>query len=413
MRTTLLACALLIAGVAHAQDNPAAPAVDTSAAPVAAEAEGPPAASLPTAGSDSSGVMAPAAPAPLAPPSPYDQANYEHQDSQYYGEHEYFSTLGSYVIPDGDRGTTRHGGGFSFIYGHLFNQHLSVEVDPTVSVFNTGKNKGTDFYQYGGTIDLSYAFLSRTQNAWSPFLLAGVGGTYEDVQPTSAKKGAAMADAGIGVISEPLFYGAKFRAEGRYIYDFTHELSGRGEHDYRISAGIEIPLGRVVRTVTPAPRPVEMVQLVARPWVDSDGDGVDDEHDKCPNTPKGFKVDSDGCIIPGQTIILRGITFEFNKDRLSPNARAVIDGVVPAFTGQPSLQVEIGGHTDSVGSVSYNQGLSQRRAEAVRQYLISQGAKPEQIVAKGYGKSQLLINPEKTSDDRELNRRVEFKVVGK
>jgi OOP family OmpA-OmpF porin len=87
--------------------------------------------------------------------------------------------------------------------------------------------------------------------------------------------------------------------------------------------------------------------------------------------------------------------------------------VVPAFTGQPSLQVEIGGHTDSVGSVGYNQGLSQRRAEAVRQYLISQGAKPEQIVAKGYGKSQLLINPEKTSDDRELNRRVEFKVVGK
>jgi OOP family OmpA-OmpF porin len=348
----------------------------------------------------------------ILPPSD-DQANYEHTDDEYHGEHEYVGVLGSYVIPDEHRDTTRHGGGFSLIYGHLFNQHLSLEVNPAISVFNTGKDKGTDFYEYGGTVDLAYGFTSRTQSAITPFILAGVGGDYEDVQPSSGKKGTFSADAGLGLVSAPFFYGIKFRIEGRFVYDFDHQFERAGYHDYRASAGFEIPLGRVVRTIKLAPRPVEVVQTVPRPWIDSDGDGVDDEHDKCPGTPKGFKVDSDGCIIPGQTIVLHGITFEFNKDRLTPNAKALLDTIVPAFTGQASLHMEVGGHTDSIGSEAYNLGLSQRRAESVRAYLVNQGAHPEQIVAKGYGKTQLLINPEKTSDDRELNRRVEFKVLEK
>ena len=140
---------------------------------------------------------------------------------------------------------------------------------------------------------------------------------------------------------------------------------------------------------------------------------MDDEHDKCPGTPKGLKVDSDGCVIPGQVIVLRGITFEFNKSRVQPNAEAVLDNMLPAFTGQANLRVEIAGHTDSIGSAAYNQSLSQRRADAIRNYLISKGALPEQLRAVGYGKSQLLINPEKNDEDRELNRRVEFRVVDK
>jgi OOP family OmpA-OmpF porin len=156
----------------------------------------------------------------------------------------------------------------------------------------------------------------------------------------------------------------------------------------------------------------EVIREVPRPFIDSDGDGVPDERDKCPDTPHGMKVDSDGCIIPDQIIELRGVTFEFNKTRLSPNAGAVLDAVVKAFIGQPSLRVEIGGHTDSIGSDQYNLKLSQGRADAVRNYLVGAGARPEQITAVGYGESRLLINPEKNDDDRELNRRVEFKVVG-
>lgn len=413
----LTVCALLVGGVASAQDAPAVP-VPLNTAPV--NNTGAPTTSHVPPTTDTQVALPP----PSEPqtqvitrdgqlPPDDDRPGYERTAPAYYGEHEYLSFLGSYLIPDGARGTTRRGGGASWIYGHMFTDRLSVEVAPTISIFNTGQSKGTDFYQYGGTVDLAYSFTSRMDSNISPFILAGVGGSYEDVQPGTGKKGTFNADAGLGLVTKPLFYGVKLRAEGRYIYDFHNEFRGGGYHDYRASVGIEIPLGRVIRTATLQPRPVEMVQLVPQPWVDSDGDGVDDEHDKCPNTPKGFKVDSDGCIIPGQTIVLRGITFEFNKDRLTPNARSVLDVIIPAFTGQANLRVEIAGHTDSIGSVAYNEKLSQRRADAVRAYLISQGAHPEQVVAKGYGKSQLLINPEKNADDRELNRRVEFRVMDK
>ncbi len=164
--------------------------------------------------------------------------------------------------------------------------------------------------------------------------------------------------------------------------------------------GIEIPLGRVIERVIEIPAPVQpvvepVVKEVPRPWIDSDGDGVDDEHDLCPNTPKGLKVDAHGCVIAGQQIELTGVTFEFNKDRLTTNAQTILDTVTPAFLGQPTLKVEIAGHTDGVGSAAANLKLSQKRAEAVREYLISRGAKPEQLQARGYGKTEPLIKPGK------------------
>ena len=443
MRKMLIAGVLLVASAAYAQDNtdttPPVPAVntsgqeappppDTSAAP-AVTAPGTDNAGTPPAAADTgtppadNGIPPPAdngMPAPAdntAPPAPDAMApaapGTAPTPEEYNGEHEYISILGSFVMPDGhSRGTTYHGGGGTVLWGHLLSDNLSVEVAPTFSIFDTGQGKGTDFYQYGGTIDGAWAFTSRTQSSIVPFVLAGVGGAYEDVQPVTGKKGVFLADAGAGVTG-PIAYGLKWRAEARYVHDFQTQFHGHGDNDYRFSAGLEIPLGRVVHTVQAAPEPVQVVKEVPRPWVDSDGDGVDDEHDKCPNTPHGLKVDADGCVIPGQVIVLRGVTFEFNKSRIQPNAAAVLDNIVPAFTGQATLRVEIGGHTDSIGSAAYNQGLSQRRAEAVREYLISKGAKPEQLTAVGYGKSQLLINPEKNADDRELNRRVEFKVVGK
>jgi OOP family OmpA-OmpF porin len=331
------------------------------------------------------------------------------------GEHDYIAALGTYVYPDKDRGVTARGYSGYLIYGHLFTDDISLEFAPFITVFEHGKGKGTDYYEEGGSIDLAYAPLGRNQHTFNPFLLAGIGGSHEEVLPASGKKETVLADAGAGFVTKPLFYGVAIRAEARYLYDAYHEFRGSGYGDIRGSVGIEIPLGLVEHSVVAAPEPVKIVDTkeVARPWIDTDGDGVDDEHDKCPGTPHGLKVDSDGCVIPGQVIVLRGVTFEFNKTRITPNAESVLDGVLPAFTGQPNLHVEIAGHTDSIGSVAYNLKLSQGRADSVRNYLISKGALPEQLRAVGYGKSQLLINPEKNDDDRELNRRVEFRVVDK
>jgi len=326
---------------------------------------------------------------------------------------DYIAVLPGYAIPDSGRGTQRNGFTMSIIYGNQMTTHFSVEGNVQGSIFETGRGHGTDFYQWGGTIDLVYGLTDRRSSPFMPFALIGLGGMYNDVFPQNRSAASFVAEGGIGFVTGSLYDGLKLRGDARYVRD-TFES---GYNDYRLMLGFEIPLGRVIERVVEKPVPQvqvkEVVKEVPRPWVDSDGDGVDDEHDKCPGTPHGLKVDADGCPIPGQVIPLNGVTFEFNKARLTPNAETVLDGVVPAFTGEPSLKVEIAGHTDGVGSAAYNLKLSQKRAEAVRSYLISRGVRPDQLVAKGYGKSQPLVSPERTAEDRERNRRVEFRILQK
>jgi OmpA-OmpF porin, OOP family len=336
---------------------------------------------------------------------------------------DYVAALPGYSFPSKAYGTTGNGATVSGIFGHNFAPRLSLEFNVQSSTFETGTAGGSDFYQNGFTTDLAYSLWDRhSDHLLIPFVLIGVGGVYDDFFPSTRDGVAFIADAGAGVITRPLFSnGIRFRLDGRYVRDTKEGGHGEG----RVIAGIEIPLGRTVRhierhteyIVEPArqdasrPEVHEVIAEAAHPWVDSDGDGVDDEHDKCPDTPRGMKVDSDGCVIKNQTFGLQGVTFEFNKARLTPNATYVLDMVSRAFVGQPSLMVEVAGHTDSVGSAEANLKLSQLRAEAVGRYLVSKGASPTQISAKGYGKSQLLVNPETSERDRELNRRVELRVI--
>jgi len=217
---------------------------------------------------------------------------------------------------------------------------------------------------------------------------------------------AVAANAGLGLVSAPLFKnGLKLRLEARYVYDAKESSHG----EPRVSLGIEVPLGRSQHVVEY--RPVkelevhEVVREVPRPR-----DELDDKS-RCPGTPPDMRVQADSCALANQTVELHGVTFEFNKARLMPNAETVLDVVAKAFVAQPGLQVEIAGHTDSIGSVAVNLALSQRRAEAVRDYLIEHGARPDSLTARGYGKSQLLIDPEAGEQDRERNRRVELSVV--
>ena len=94
---------------------------------------------------------------------------------------------------------------------------------------------------------------------------------------------------------------------------------------------------------------------------DLDGDGVLNERDKCPNTRPGAVVDLDGCEVEA-VISLEGVHFDFDKATLRPEAIAILDKAVGLLKTQASVVVEVAGHTDSVGSEEYNQGLSERRA---------------------------------------------------
>jgi outer membrane protein OmpA-like peptidoglycan-associated protein len=186
---------------------------------------------------------------------------------------------------------------------------------------------------------------------------------------------------------------------------------------------------------TPAPvAPAEPPPVaVAPPPPDTDGDGVIDDLDKCPGTPTGTPVDDKGCPLPpppppckapqagerisltgcgtGDVIVLRGVNFEFDKARLTPNAKTILDNVGDELVANPQINVELGGHTDSKGSDEYNQKLSERRAKSVVQYLVGRGIDNGRMTAAGYGETQPVADND-TDEGRELNRRVELKIVG-
>jgi outer membrane protein W/outer membrane protein OmpA-like peptidoglycan-associated protein len=127
------------------------------------------------------------------------------------------------------------------------------------------------------------------------------------------------------------------------------------------------------------------------------------------HAPAGFKVD-DNCHIIEQSVIVRAVDFEFNLSRLTSAAQQTLDEVAGALLAQPELTVEIQGHTDSIGSVAYNLNLSQRRADAVKAYLVGKGVGASTLTAKGYGKAKPIASND-TADGRTENRRVAFQIT--
>ncbi len=119
-----------------------------------------------------------------------------------------------------------------------------------------------------------------------------------------------------------------------------------------------------------------------------------------------------GPVEVGQVVRLNNIFFEFGKAVLKPESFPELDRTVKFLKNNPTLMIEIAGHTDNVGSATYNQKLSQARAQAVADYLIQHGIDAKRLVVKGYGESRpIAFN--NTEEGRAMNRRVEFKVLKK
>ncbi len=198
-------------------------------------------------------------------------------------------------------------------------------------------------------------------------------------------------------------------------------------HDLILRVGLQIPL-----PLTPPTPPAPPAEVVPVATLDSDGDGVTDDIDQCPGTPPNTPVDAKGCPLPpppppcktpepgerlslagcttGETIVLRGVNFEFDKARLTPDARVILDTVADELVAFSNIKVELSGHTDSRGSDSYNQKLSDARAQSVVEYLESKGIGASRMTAVGYGESQPVADND-SDTGRELNRRVELKVT--
>lgn len=151
---------------------------------------------------------------------------------------------------------------------------------------------------------------------------------------------------------------------------------------------------------TPAGDPVDATGCPP----DSDGDGVLDSEDKCPGTPRGAKVDARGCWV------LDNVQFDTSKATLKPDSNATLNEALDVLRQNPDLRVEIQGYTDNTGSTTFNRSLSEKRAQAVLEFFASQGVARDRLSAAGYGPDHPIATND-TREGRAANRRVELKPI--
>lgn len=138
---------------------------------------------------------------------------------------------------------------------------------------------------------------------------------------------------------------------------------------------------------------------------DSDGDGVIDSKDKCPMTPKGHKVNSDGC----STILNLTINYDVASYNITNDSMVKLKTLVDFMKKNKKFKVVLYGHTSNEGSNLKNQILSEKRALSIRKYLINQGITPSRIATYGKSSSEPVASNE-TKEGREKNRRVEVQL---
>lgn len=208
----------------------------------------------------------------------------------------------------------------------------------------------------------------------------------------------------------------------RYLH--VGQPEGNAASDNRdgkfLSFGISFEAGSGIKRGV-APTPVAVVEVVPCPackevvaCADADNDKVPDSVDRCPDvvgTAEGY-----GCPVYKKVIVKQDkleltekLFFELNKSRLASASFPVMDEVVQVLKDNKNFRVQVEGHTDSSGTFAHNQALSEERANAVRDYLVSHGIPTERLVSKGFS-SSVPVDSNATPAGRENNRRVEFMV---
>src|SRR5690606_13212182 len=233
-------------------------------------------------------------------------------------------------------------------------------------------------------------------------------------------------------VSAPLgSYGLKLRAEWRQVRD-----GYAGDPvDQWFLLGINFPLrrsqapGQARSTPPPAPPPARADAPAAEPaprappepapappplpplaQVDDDGDGIFNAQDRCPATLMGLRVDQYGCAMEGAVATLSGVRFATGSARLDAAATPALVRLLEALEGQPSMRVELRGHTDAVGDAGANQRLSEQRARSVARFLEGEGIESWRLTTTGFGSSRPVAG-NTTEEGRASNRRVELRVI--
>lgn len=385
----------------------------------------------------------------------------------------YISVMGSYMDDDNDRNVDDGINGGQFGIGYALNEAWNIE-----GLVSAAIAKGApDQDHLGLGIDLQRVFWRAEK--FSPYVHVGTGYLSVDQPGTSSADEGPYLSGGAGFLVDLFDSNVALRGEWRHRLD---KASPGNLHDNLFSLGLQIPFGagtpKFVDTDgdgvadefdrcpgTPAGTAVDSygceldsdgdgvkdsldrcpntpagVRVNAQGCpADSDGDGVADDKDKCPGTVAGAKVDADGCELdsdndgvvdrldecpnsaPGvqvdikgceikEEIRLQGVNFESNSDRLLPGAESVLTDAAATLRKNPSIEVEVAGHTDSDGAADYNEGLSARRAQTVYDYLADNGVATDRMTVRGYGESQPIAD-NTTATGKAQNRRVLLRIT--
>jgi OOP family OmpA-OmpF porin len=337
----------------------------------------------------------------------------------------YISLMGSAIKTDSDRKLDDGIEGGVAKIGGIINDNWNAEFE--VGTLNL------DWDQPGGrSTDQIYVGINalnvyNRDGSFQPFFLGGLGMVSNEVAGPTRDDTNLYTNLGVGAFVPIFDDSVKLRGEAIYRW----ENASSNYTDIILNLGVSIPFGK--ERAAPAP----VVAAVPPPPADSDGDGVFDDADRCPNTPPGVKVDQYGCELDsdrdgvvdskdkcpntpagakvdatGCQIIIRleGVNFRLNSDQLQDGAEAALEDDAQALIANPERRVEVAGHTDSSGDADYNMDLSKRRAATVEKYLESKGIAPDRITSRGYGEEKPIAD-NSTTEGRRANRRVELRLL--
>lgn len=297
--------------------------------------------------------------------------------------------------------------------GKHVNNGLSVEFNLNRAQVD-GIAGGNNTFTAGS---LDFLGVMNRAGVVSPYISAGLGAVQNDRGP-GLNANDAMAQAGVGA-----FINLWESSNGANTFALRPDVKARWSEagaegtlrDYIGTIGFQYSFGEP-RAVEPMPAPAPPPAPAPAPApppppepVDTDKDGVTDQIDRCPDTPAGVAVDAYGCTRQG-SITLEGVGFEVNSAQLTTSSRDVLSSLAADLKKYPRLKIELQGHTDSSGADQYNLQLSQKRADAVRDYLLAQGVSSSQLTSKGYGETQ-PIEDNSTAEGRAANRRVVMSVL--
>lgn len=342
----------------------------------------------------------------------------------------YFSPSLGVVVPDDDRDQV-YGIWHGFGLGRPLTDRFSLELELSGDYGPLEEPRNGKFEHVGLGLNGRYVF--SPDQKWRPFVMGGVG-LLNHSSPGSGGTDEAY-NLGGGLEKTLNSHGTKLRLEARYRLDADDEsIAGQDDFgDWLVMMGLTVPLGGRSEPPPPAPTPepanldsdgdgvldrddrcpgtpagVEVDRYGCER--DSDQDGVADSRDKCPDTRRGAVVDRDGC--ERQVVIdLEGVHFAFDKAVLTPDSRSTLDAAVEILKDHAQLKVEVAGHTDAIGTDSYNLELSRRRARVVYEYLVENGIDANRLTTDGYGESKPIASND-TEEGRAQNRRTELVILG-